>query len=119
MYSRVFKICEPVTCRGNLASLPIALGAQDAAKTAPKADAGDSPSRWDIFAGYSYLAPKGTVEVPQTNGTVLPFEYDAVNVGGLFSASYFSTSMLAPRANSAFTSGVRETPPATLGKTER
>jgi hypothetical protein len=89
MYSRVSKFVSRSLAVAILASLPIALGAQDAAKTAPKADAGDSPSRWDIFAGYSYLAPKGTVEVPQTNGTVLPFEYDAVNVGGLFSASYF------------------------------
>ncbi|MGB7742696.1 MAG: hypothetical protein WBL41_08040, partial [Terracidiphilus sp.] len=30
------------------------------------------PSRWDIFAGYSYLAPKGTVQVPQTGGTTTP-----------------------------------------------
>jgi outer membrane protein OmpA-like peptidoglycan-associated protein len=72
-----------------VASLPIALGAQDAAKTAAKTNASDSPSRWDIFLGYSYLAPKGTVEVPQSDGTVEPFDYDAVNVGGLFSASYF------------------------------
>src|SRR6185312_67571 len=46
-------------------------------------------SKWDIFAGYSYLAPKGTVDVPQRNGTVLPFSYDPVNVGGLFSGAYY------------------------------
>jgi len=35
------------------------VAAQDSAKPAPKASAADSPSRWDIFAGYSYLAPHG------------------------------------------------------------
>lgn len=46
-------------------------------------------SRWDIFAGYSYLAPHGTVQVPQANGTTAPSSYKAVNVGGLFSGAYF------------------------------
>jgi len=47
------------------------------------------PSRWDIFAGYSYLAPKGTVQVPVGAGTYSPYSYDAVNVGGDFSVAYF------------------------------
>src|SRR6266568_337016 len=38
---------------------PMVVAAQDSAKPAPKASAADSPSRWDIFAGYSYLAPHG------------------------------------------------------------
>jgi hypothetical protein len=67
--------------------LPIVLAAQ--ATPTAKGAANDSPSRWDIFAGYSYLAPKGTVQVLQPNGTTAPFSYDAVNLGGLFSGSYF------------------------------
>jgi hypothetical protein len=47
------------------------------------------PSRWDIFAGYSYLAPKGTVQVPQPSGAATPYSYDAVNVGGDFSVAYY------------------------------
>ncbi|MGB7266257.1 MAG: outer membrane beta-barrel protein, partial [Terracidiphilus sp.] len=70
-----------------VASLPAALAAQ--AASAAKGPSSDSPSRWDIFAGYSYLAPKGTVQVPQANGTTAPYSYDAVNVGGLFSGAYF------------------------------
>jgi hypothetical protein len=50
---------------------------------------GDYASRWDIFAGYSYLAPKGTVDVPQGNGTTIPYSYNAVNLGGLFSGAYY------------------------------
>ena len=64
-----------------------------AAQASPAAKGNNAPgqyaSRWDIFAGYSYLAPKGTVDVPQPNGTVVPFSYDPVNIGGLFSGAYY------------------------------
>jgi hypothetical protein len=44
-----------------VAFLPLALTAQDSPKPAtPSAD--DSLSKWDLFAGYSYLAPHGTVD---------------------------------------------------------
>jgi outer membrane protein OmpA-like peptidoglycan-associated protein len=56
------------------------------------------PSRWDIFAGYSYLAPRGTVQVPQANGTNAPFNYDAVNVGGLFSGAYYFNKYVGAQA---------------------
>jgi outer membrane protein OmpA-like peptidoglycan-associated protein len=47
--------------------------------------AGDSASKWDIFAGYSYLAPKGTVS--SSNGLTL----DSVTGGGIGSvARYFN-----------------------------
>jgi hypothetical protein len=52
-------------------------------------DSSSQPSRWDIFAGYSYLAPSGTVQVPQSNGTTQSYSYDAVNLGGAFSGAYF------------------------------
>jgi hypothetical protein len=42
--------------------MPIAVTAQDAAKPA-KAPVTDSPSKWDIFAGYSYLAPKSSEQI--------------------------------------------------------
>ena len=72
-----------------LAFTTIALAAQDTPKPAPKASPSDYASRWDIFAGYSYLSPKGTVNVPQPGGAVSPFNYNAVNLGGLFSAAYY------------------------------
>ncbi len=68
-------------------SLPVAVAAQAASPA--KGSPSDSPSRFDIFVGYSYLAPKGTVQVPQANGSLTPYSYDAVNVGGLFSGAYF------------------------------
>ncbi len=89
MYSRVTKSLSRFVALSIVALLPVALGAQDAAKPAAKAAAGDSSSKWDIFAGYSYLAPKGTVDVPQSNGKVVPFSYSSVNLGGLGSVAYF------------------------------
>ena len=50
--------------------LPVALLGQS--KPAARGASNDMPSRWDIFAGYSYLAPKGTVQVTQQNGSVAP-----------------------------------------------
>jgi hypothetical protein len=69
-----------------LALLPVALAAQ---ASAAKGSASDSPSRFDIFAGYSYLAPKGTVHVPTSATTTTPYSYDAVNVGGVVSGAYY------------------------------
>ena len=54
-----------------------------------KGSASDCPSRLDIFAGASSLAPKGTVQVPQGNGGTTGYNYDAVNVGGLVSGAYY------------------------------
>jgi outer membrane protein OmpA-like peptidoglycan-associated protein len=68
--------------------LPVAMFSQ-APPAAQGASSNDMPSRFDAFVGFSYLAPKGTVQVPQANGTVVPFNYDAVNVGGLLSGAYY------------------------------
>ncbi len=65
---------------------PFALGAQDSAKAA-KAATNDSPSKWDIFLGYSYLAPHATVD--GDNGTSI--SYQSINWGGITSAArYFN-----------------------------
>jgi hypothetical protein len=70
---------------------PAALGAQDTAKPAAKSTATvtPSPSRWDIFLGYSYIAPFGTVNTPLSTSTVLPVNYIPVNAGAIGSVSYY------------------------------
>lgn len=103
-----------------VASASIAVVAQDAPKPAAKPSAADSPSRWDIFAGYSYLAPKGTVEVLQPGGvTTLPMQYTAIDKGAILSAAYFFNKYVGaqietsthgtlsndPKTNDAFTNG--------------
>lgn len=46
-------------------------------------------SKWDIFMGYSFLSPHGTVDSSPSWNAILPASYDNVNLGGLFNASYF------------------------------
>ncbi len=64
MYSRASKYTRLALTLACASLIPMALPAQDTAKpaaaasTAPSAQA---PSKWDLFAGYSYLAPKGNL----------------------------------------------------------
>ncbi len=91
MFSQTMKSLCRVFSLACVALTPVALMAQDV-PNAPKPAAKytqDYTSRWDFFLGYSYLAPKGTVHVPMPDGTTLPFDYKAVDVGGLFSGAYY------------------------------
>jgi hypothetical protein len=87
MHARLWKTIGQFLALGVVATVPVALAAQAASsvKTSPA----DSASKWDIFAGYSYLAPKGTVQTTTPAGASVSADYKAVNVGGLFSGAYF------------------------------
>jgi hypothetical protein len=80
MYGKNFKWICLVFLAALAGLLPARLAAQDSSS---------QPSRWDIFLGYSYLAPRGTVNVPLASGGTAAYSYDAVNVGGAFSGAYF------------------------------
>ncbi len=69
--------------------LPVAMLGQVASAAHGESNDSPSPSRWDIFAGYSYLAPNGTVQTNTGNGTTVPYSYDAVNVGAILSGAYY------------------------------
>ena len=86
MHARVFNSLSRVLALVCAVSMPIALAAQSA--PAAKGASEGSPSRWDFFAGYSYLAPHGTVVTPIVGGTKTA-SYDAVNVGGIISGAYY------------------------------
>ena len=88
MYSRYLKSLTTALALAFVALLPVASYAQ-AAKSPAKAAPGDNPSRWDIFMGYSYLAPRGSVTTSPATGTPVTANYNAVNVGGLVSGAYF------------------------------
>jgi hypothetical protein len=95
MYSHVLKNASRIVALAAAALAPVALSAQ-ATPTANGTPSTAAPyaSKWDIYAGYAYLAPHGTVQVPQVSGGTVPFSYDAVNVGGLFSgARYFNRNV--------------------------
>jgi ribosomal protein S11 len=86
MSSRAFRFLSLVVALLCAVAMPALLSAQ--ATPAAKGASEGSPSRWDIFAGYSYLAPHGTVDTPVVGGVAVA-SYDAVNLGGLFSGAYY------------------------------
>jgi hypothetical protein len=92
MFSQTMKSVCRVFTLACVTVTPVALIAQDvpsAPKPATKYTQ-DYTSRWDFFTGYSYLSPKGTVYVPlPPTGATQPFDYTAVDVGGLFSVAYY------------------------------
>ena len=72
-----------------VSSLPIALSAQVASpvKGAPGLE---PPPKWNIFLGYSFLSPHGSVDSsPDLRDENLPASYHQVTLGGDFSGSYF------------------------------
>jgi hypothetical protein len=75
-----------------LALLPVALAAQEASKPASKAAADDSASKWDIFVGYSYLAP-----IAKINGVPSTYPghtYGQINFGAIASVTrYFNKNL--------------------------
>ena len=85
MYSRSIRSLSMALAMAIISLTPVALSAQAGAKSS----SGPNPSKWDIFAGYSYLAPKGNVTTPLPNGGTVTAGYKAINVGGLFSGAYF------------------------------
>ncbi len=91
MQIRVLKSVGRVLALVTVAALPVAMAAQTTPSGTGKDSSTGQPSRWDIFMGYSYLSPKGTVNTVQPNAQQTPVSasYDAVNLGGLFSGAYF------------------------------
>src|SRR5258708_13780228 len=85
-----------------VASTAVVLAAQDSAKAPAKGASTDSPSRWDIFAGYSYLAPKGTVNVLQDGSpNILPERFKLANNGIIGSGAYFFNNYVGAQVESA------------------
>lgn len=58
----------------------------------PAAPAAQPQSRVDIFAGYSYAAPKATVQTPLPDGTYFAQQPSAVDKGALASGAYYFNS---------------------------
>jgi ribosomal protein S11 len=55
----------------------------------PAAPAEQPVSRVDVFTGYSYLAPHGTVNTPQPNGSVFSDRYSSIDYGAIGSVAYY------------------------------
>jgi hypothetical protein len=96
---------RPLTSLGRILLVASAVGlgsvsllAQDSSSSAPPSTAAkpiapaDAPaSRIDIFAGYSYLAPHGSVTVPGGAGIGVsgPVSYSSINYGAIGSVTYY------------------------------
>jgi hypothetical protein len=87
MHARLLKTMSRIVALGFVAMLPVAMNAQ--AASTGKTASSDSPSKWDVFVGYSYLAPSGSVTTTLNGTTSLTDKYKAVNVGGDFSVAYY------------------------------
>jgi hypothetical protein len=72
-----------------LALLPIVLGAQGTPTSSAKKTAPEAPSKADIFLGYSYINPHGTVNTPIYGSVTAPVNFVPVNLGAIGSISYF------------------------------
>jgi outer membrane protein OmpA-like peptidoglycan-associated protein len=94
-----------------LALVPVVLSAQASGNSKREAN----PSKWDIFAGYSYLAPKGTVTTPLPSGGTASADYRAVNLGGLFSGAYFFNKYVGAQAEYGFHEWGVEKPGSNVG----
>ncbi|MGA9668090.1 MAG: OmpA family protein [Terracidiphilus sp.] len=86
------KFVSRVVAVGFAALMPFALAAQDAPKKpSTMAAQDDSASKWDIFGGYSYIAPHGTVVTPVGGSQSLSVPFKAITGGGIVSvARYFN-----------------------------
>jgi len=101
-----------------LVGLSSGVVAQDAAKAAKTAPSGESPSRWDIFAGYSYLAPKGTVNVLQSDGvTVLPETFKSMDEGLIASGARYFNKYVGLQAESSTHDTFKNSPSSNGGVT--
>ena len=91
MYSRIGKLTCLAVALACVALMPAALASQESAKPSSKAPSADSPSKWDIFGGYSYLAPKGDLVKPGNPVGAPPDTAKSVNYGAIGSISrYFN-----------------------------
>ena len=97
---RFFPYFERLLVIAVLTFTPIGLAAQAAASG--HGPSNQSPSRFDIFAGYSYLSPHGTVEVIRpSGGPNAPYSYDAVNAGAILSGAYYFNRYVGIQVESA------------------
>ena len=85
MNSRVSKYMARVFVLAFAALIPISIAAQDTSKPTAKTATADSPSKWDIFLGYSSLIPNARI-----NG----YGYTSIDYGTIASVTrYFNKNV--------------------------
>ncbi len=71
-----------------------ALYGQSSSSSMPAAPSQQSPSRIDIFTGYSYLAPHGTVKTSLPTGSTYYDSLSSINAGAIGSVAYYFNQFL-------------------------
>lgn len=89
MHALVSKSAVRLVALATLISFPISMTSQVTAAGKGASATSQAASKWDFFAGYSFLSPHGTVNIPKTGGGTFPASYNDVNLGGLFSYTRF------------------------------
>jgi outer membrane protein OmpA-like peptidoglycan-associated protein len=70
----------------------------------PPVSSEPSPSRIDVFAGYSYLAPHGSVTIPSgaNIGITGPVTYSSIDYGAIGSGTYFFNRYVGGQIEASF-----------------
>jgi hypothetical protein len=71
-----------------VALLPLVMTAQSVS-TVTGAHMADTPAKWDISLGYSFLAPEGTFYPIQPSGSVLPVQFKTLKNGTIVGGAYY------------------------------
>ncbi|MGA2349654.1 MAG: hypothetical protein ABSF70_04400 [Terracidiphilus sp.] len=90
MFSRVLNYLGLSLALAYVLSFPLVLNAQVVAAI-EKGPLVYSVPKWNVFFGYSFLSPSGTVSTPFPKNTFVVASYHTVAAGGDFSGSYFFT----------------------------
>jgi len=88
VYSQKIRTIGRVLALAFVASLPCSLVAQVAASQG-KGNPNAPAPKWDIFAGYSILDPRGTFYPVQPDGTTIPVSFKLEKEGLVESAAWF------------------------------
>lgn len=89
MQSRLFKSLSRILLAGCALGVGATVMLGQSSSSLPAAPGEQPLSRVDVFLGYSYAAPKGTVNTPLANGTYFADTPSAVDTGAIGSVAYY------------------------------
>jgi hypothetical protein len=89
MQSRLFRSFSRILLAGCVLGVCASVMYGQSSSSLPAAPTEPPLSRVDIFAGYSYAAPKATVDTPLSNGTYFAQRPSDIDVGVVASGAYY------------------------------
>ncbi len=88
MFSRISKTVSQLLALACVVTIPLALGAQ-AAPASAKTTALNSPSKWDLFGGYSFFDPNSHVDGTSQIGQKDPINFATEKIGSVESLTRY------------------------------